>query len=261
MTGLLEAQHVSFSYAQSPTLRDISLSLDPGQIISLIGPNGSGKSTLIKLMLGYLQGEGKVLWHGRALASWRRSEIARNIAYLSQSPPADPLQRVGDILRVGRTPYWSAFGIESERDIEIVRQTSSLLNLDPFLDRPLEELSGGQRQMVFLGRCLVQEPRVMLLDEPNTFLDLKHQVELLRLLRKLARERGIAILLASHDLNLAGAFADRLVLLDQGQIAAAGSPDEVLREDFLTRVYGLPIHRVERDGAAFVFPYIPPQNP
>jgi len=254
--GLLEAQRVSFSYSTTPTLRDISLSLNPGQITSLIGPNGSGKSTLIKLMLGYLQGEGKVLWQGRSIHSWRRAEIARNIAYLPQSSPVDPLQRVGDTLRVGRTPYWSAFGIESPRDIEVVKQTSALLNLDDFLERPIDELSGGQRQMVFLARCLVQEPRVMLLDEPNTFLDLKHQVEMLKLLRRLTRERGIAILMASHDLNLAGAFADRLILLDQGQIAAAGTPNEVLREDFLTRVYGLPITRIDRDGGTLVFPQI-----
>jgi len=254
MSGLLEAQHVSFSYSATPTLRDISLSLEPGQIVSLLGPNGSGKSTLIKLLLGYLRGDGRILWQGRPLSSWRRSELARNIAYLSQSPPADPFQRVVETLRFGRTPYWSAFGLESARDVRMVKETSALLNLDELMDRPLDQLSGGQRQLVFLGRCLVQEPRVMLLDEPNTFLDLKHQVELLQLLRRLAKERALAILLASHDLNLAGAFADKLVLLDHGQIAAAGPPADVLREDILSRVYGLPIDRIERDGAALVFP-------
>jgi ABC-type cobalamin/Fe3+-siderophores transport system ATPase subunit len=115
--------------------------------------------------------------------------------------------------------------------------------------RPIERLSGGQRQMVFLGRCLVQEPRVMLLDEPSTFLDLKHQVELLQLLRKLSKERGIGVLMASHDLNLAGAFADRLLLLDQGSVAASGTPAEVLRAEVLTRVYGVDIDVA--DGRVF----------
>jgi iron complex transport system ATP-binding protein len=206
--------------------------------------------------LGYLRGKGEILWDGKPLASWPRRELARLIAYLPQSPAASAGHTVLDVLRLGRAPYWSAFGVESPHDIEIVKQISELLNLKDFMSRPIDQLSGGQRQTVFLGRCLVQEPRVMLLDEPNTFLDLKHQIDLLKLLRKLSRERQIAIIMASHDLNLAGAFADRLHLLQNGVTAATGAPADVLKPEILSQVYELSIDRIEGNHSTFVFPRI-----
>src|SRR5262249_29813120 len=151
---------------------------------------------------------------------WTRRELARRVAYLPQSPVADAGQTVIDTLRLGRSPYWSAFGIESPRDEQVVRSVSARLGLDDLLSRPLDELSGGQRQRVFVGRCLVQEPAAMLLDEPSTFLDLRHQVELCQLLRQLAKEQSIGVLMASHDLNLAAAYANRVVVLSEGTIAA-----------------------------------------
>jgi iron complex transport system ATP-binding protein len=183
------------------------------------------------------------------LKHWRRKELARVVAYLPQAPAADAEQRVADVLRTGRAPYWGAFGIESERDVQVVGEVAQLLSLNDLLDRQMQELSGGQRQMVFIGRCLAQEPRALLLDEPNTYLDLKHQVELLRALKNLARERKIGVLMASHDLNLAAAFSDRLVLLEKGVIAAHGTPMEVLRADLLSRVYDVNVQI--SDGRVF----------
>jgi iron complex transport system ATP-binding protein len=188
---------------------------------------------------------------------WRRRDLARRVAYLPQSPSADPDHRVADVLRLGRSAYWGAFGIDSPRDAEVVREVADLLALTDLLDRPMEELSGGQRQRAFLGRCLAQEPAALLLDEPATFLDLRHQVDLLRLLRRLATERSVAVLMASHDLNLAAATADRVLLLDRGTVAAAGPPAEVLQPAILTRVYGLPIERVTASGGApLVYPKV-----
>ena len=122
-------------------------------------------------------------------------------------------------------------------------EVARLLELEEVLDRPLEQMSGGQRQRVFIGRCLTQEPAALLLDEPNTFLDLKHQIELWRLLRDLTRNKGLAVMVASHELNIAGAFTDKLILLNKGQIAAAGIPDAVLRPEVLSPVYGVGIQR------------------
>ena len=243
---LLRARDVSFAYGDAPVLRGVTLSLDAGEVVALLGPNGSGKSTLIRALLGQLSAAGEIAWTDRPLAGWRRRDLARLVAYLPQSPTFEPEQRVADVLRLGRAPYWRAFGIESPRDEAVVREVAALLHLDDLLDRRMDQLSGGQRQRAFVGRCLAQEPRALLLDEPNTFLDLRHQVELLQLLRRLARERGVGVLLASHDLNVAASLADRLVLLDGGTLAAAGTPAEVLDPTLLGRVYGLAMQRIDR---------------
>lgn len=256
MSAILQANNLTFSYGKTPAIQNLSISVDPGQIVVLLGPNGSGKSTLIKLLLGYLNGQGEIIWDGKPISAWSRRDLARLIAYLPQSPGASAGHTVSDVLRLGRAPYWSAFGVESPRDIEVVQQTSDLLSLTTLLSRPIDELSGGQRQMAFLGRCLVQEPRVMLLDEPNSFLDLKHQIDLLKILQKLARKENIAVIMASHDLNLAGAFADRLHLLHAGTTAAAGTPSEVLQSGTLSQVYGLPIDRIDSGTTPIVFPKI-----
>jgi iron complex transport system ATP-binding protein len=167
---------------------------------------------------------------------------------LPQSPLFDNQQTVREVLRLGRAPYWVAFGLESQHDLEVVEQIAQSLGLHELLKRRMDELSGGQRQRVFLARCLIQEPAALLLDEPSTFLDLKHQVDLMQLLRKLARERNIAVLMASHDLNLSAAGADRLVLLNNGEVVANGSPDEVLNPELLSKVYGVTMQRITREA-------------
>jgi iron complex transport system ATP-binding protein len=256
MSDLLQADHLSFAYAATPVLREVQVQLSRGQIVMLIGPNGSGKSTLIKALLGLVRADGKVSWNGKDLSSWTRRGLARAVAYLPQSPTWQAHSTVGEVLRMGRFPYWGAFGIESQHDVRVLEETSDMLGIDDLLSRRMDEISGGQRQRIFIGRCLVQEPQAMLLDEPNTFLDLRHQVELGNLIRKLARERGIGILMASHDLNLAGAFADRLVLLDHGRIAKSGTVGEVLDPELLSRVYGVEIQRVDHAGKPVVLPAI-----
>jgi iron complex transport system ATP-binding protein len=240
---LLDARNVSYSYAASPTLREISLTLSAGQIFALIGPNGSGKSTLIKSLLGHLPAVGQILWQNKPLKDWRLRDLSKIVAYLPQSPRHDPGQTVADVLRLGRAARWGAFGLESSADERVTLETSKLLKLDYLLDRPVEEMSGGQRQRVFIGRCLTQEPLALLLDEPNTFLDLKHQIDLWNLLKSLAKEKSLAILVASHELNIAGSFADQLILLHEGNIAATGTPDAILRPEVLSPVYGVSIER------------------
>ena len=256
--NLLDANDVHFAYGDRPVLRGVSLSLAAGEVVALLGPNGSGKSTLLRALLGQLTiGGGAVRWDGQPVQAWPRRELARRVAYLPQSPAAQDEHRVIDVLRLGRAPYWGAFGLESARDADVVTDAARTLDLLGLLDRPMDQLSGGQRQRVFLGRCLAQEPAALLLDEPTTFLDLRHQVELLRLLRRLAQDRSVAVLLASHDLNLAAALSDRVVLLDQGTVAAHGAPADVLDPELLTRVYGLPMERASGPGATpRVFPKI-----
>jgi iron complex transport system ATP-binding protein len=161
-----------------------------------------------------------------------------------------------DTLRLGRAPYWGAFGLESSGDEHVIRAVADSLDLTDLLPRRMDELSGGQRQRVFVGRCLAQEPKAMLLDEPNTYLDLRHQIDLCRLLRRLADERGIAVLMASHDLNLAAAFSDRVVVLEEGRVALHGKADSVMDAGVLSRVYGVELRRVESiaDNRAVMLP-------
>jgi iron complex transport system ATP-binding protein len=256
MNDLLRASNISFTYDARPALRDVSLTLTPGELIVIIGPNGSGKSTLIRSLLGQHDASGSIEWDGRAISTWRRRDLARRVAYLPQTPTADPDQTVEQILRLGRAPYWQAFGIESEHDHRVVGQIASMLQLSDLLSRPIADLSGGQRQRVFVGRCLVQEPAAMLLDEPSTFLDLRHQIDLMRLLRSLTRERSLGVLMASHDLNLAGAFATQMILLHDGAIAAHGSPRDVLTSAALGRAFEVELDAIDRPGAPIVVPRI-----
>jgi iron complex transport system ATP-binding protein len=243
---LLDARDIFFAYGDAPVLRGASLTLGAGEVVTLLGPNGSGKSTLIRALLGQLSAAGAVAWDGQPLAGWRRRDLARVVAYLPQSPAFEPEQTVLDVLRLGRAPYWGAFGVESRRDAEVVAGVAGMLHLNELLPRRVEQLSGGQRQRVFVGRCLAQEPRALLLDEPSTFLDLRHQVELLQLLRRLARERGVGVLLASHDLNIAASLSDRLILLHDGAVAACGTPADVFDPALMERVYGVAMDRIDR---------------
>lgn len=254
---LLRASDLRFAYGAQNAIDGVSLSVSAGEVVGLLGPNGSGKSTLIKLLLGSLPpAAGQVWWEGRPLSGWSRRQLARIVAYLPQAPVADPEQRVLDVLRLGRTPYLGTFGVETRRDLEVVQRVAASLDLTNLLHRPMDELSGGQRQRVFIGRCLAQEPRALLLDEPNTYLDLRHQVELCQWLVRLARQEQIAVVMALHDLSLAANFADRLLLLQSGKPIATGTPDEVLRPEVLTRVYGIPLDRLDHAGRPLIVPRV-----
>jgi ABC-type cobalamin/Fe3+-siderophores transport system ATPase subunit len=258
MSEILSADNITFAYGDRPALRGVSITLAAGEIVTLLGPNGSGKSTLIKVLLGHLQANGSINWEGKSLMAWSRRELARRVAYLPQAPLFDAQQTVREVLHLGRAPYWVAFGLESQHDLEVVEQIAQSLALHELLTRRMDELSGGQRQRVFLARCLIQEPVALLLDEPSTFLDLKHQVDLMHLLRNLSREKNIAVLMASHDLNLSAAGAHRLVLLNEGELVAKGTPDEVLNPELLSKVYDVPMERIARaaDQTPIVVPLL-----
>src|SRR5947207_11641150 len=147
MKPILTASDVTFAYrAGVPVLREMAMTLSPGEVVALIGPNASGKSTLLRVLLGQLRASGRIEWDGREVANWSLRELAKRVAYLPQAPTHDPMQTVGDVLRLGRAAYWSAFGVESSRDAEVVRDVAQLLGLTELLDRPMDQLSGGQRQ-------------------------------------------------------------------------------------------------------------------
>jgi iron complex transport system ATP-binding protein len=254
---MLTASNVHFGFGSRVVLNGVSLTLANGEFVCLAGPNGSGKTTLLRILLNHYRATGRIAWDGQPLESWSIRRLSQLVAYLPQSPTFEPAQTVADVIRLGRSPHWSAFGLESPSDMRVVTEIAEQLALTADMNRALAELSGGQRQRVFLARCLAQEPKALLLDEPGTHLDIKHQVELLHLLNNLSKQRGLSILMASHDLNLAASLADRLILLHHGKIAAAGPPGDVLKPEILREVYELDVEVIPRpSGPPLVFPIL-----
>lgn len=239
---LLEASGVTFAYGKRPVLRGVGVSVGVGEVVALIGPNGCGKSTLLRVLMGQLRGAGSVRWEGQKIEEWRRGggrQFARKVAFLPQHPTwvegLTVLQAVG----MGRYPHLGVLSLESARDEAVAREAAMAMGLETELGRRMEELSGGQRQRVFLARCLAQEPGALLLDEPDTFLDLRHAAVLAGTLRRLARDRKLAVVFASHDLHLAGAVADRVVMMNDGRVVAEGTPRAVLTPENIATTYGV----------------------
>jgi len=235
----LQVTDLAFSYDGHRVLDGISLYLQSGEVLGLIGPNGAGKSTLIKLAAGLLRPSvGLVELFGRPPVDWRPRDLARALALVPQAAHLPPTFTVWESALLGRTPYLGFLGIAREQDRRVTHQALEWVESAQLADRPVGELSGGERQRVVLARALAQQPRCLLLDEPTTHLDIHHQVAILSLVRRLAAQEDIAVLIVLHDLNLAATFADRLVMLVGGHVIAQGSPAEVLSYERLDTIYG-----------------------
>jgi len=243
---LVELRNVSFAYPASAerrtrpfALSDLSLEISAGEIIGVIGPNSSGKTTLIRLLTRVLEpAVGEIRLEGVPVGRLSRTDLARRVAVVPQGIlPQFPFT-VGELALMGRYPHDPGRYFESPRDRAVAREAMEATGVLELADMPLEHLSGGERQRAVIARALAQEPRVLILDEPTAHLDLRYQVEAAALLRRLNRERGMTILLVSHDLNLAAEVCDRLLLLDGGRPAAIGSPEAVLDEALLGSVFG-----------------------
>jgi iron complex transport system ATP-binding protein len=250
----LTADRISVTLGSRPILGGVSVSVAAGELVALLGPNGCGKTTLLRAVAGVQACAGTLSLDGAAYDVIGPAALAKRIAYLPQSPTVPAGLRVRELLLLGRLPHRNVLGLETRRDQQIAAAVAADLELTDLLGRPLDTLSGGQRQRAFIARCLVQEPSVLLLDEPATYLDLRHQVDLLALLRRLATEKQLAILMASHDLNLTATHCDRMVLMDGGAVVSEGPPDTVLDPAVLQSVFGVPMKRVNVDGVAMVVP-------
>jgi len=248
MTHVLRATNLTVRLAGATVIDNIHLDVTPGSITALIGPNGSGKTSLLRAVLGHIPHIGNVDWFAKPLSKWSNKELAKRVGYVPQAPTSDVNDSVIDTLRLGRSPHQSWLGIEHEHDDRVVESVARSLELTDLLSRRLGTLSGGQRQRVFLGRALAQEPTALLLDEPATFLDLRHQVELHLLLRRIAREQHVGILMASHDLNLVATHADTVMILKAGQCVTTGPTPDAMTSESLTHAFDVPVNRIESDG-------------
>jgi iron complex transport system ATP-binding protein len=236
---MIEVNSVFFRYHQDWVLQDVSFQVRKGAFVGVIGPNGSGKTTLLKILYRLLTPQrGEVLFDHLSLKKMSRGEIAKKIAVVAQEAyPAFPF-RVIEMVLMGRSPYLGHLMFESPKDLEIAKRAMEWTEILPISQRPIDELSGGERKRVYIARALTQEPEVILLDEPTTNLDIHHQVESLDLVLSLNREKGLTILMASHDLNLASEYCDRLILLQHGKIFHMGPPEEVMTRENIEKVYG-----------------------
>jgi iron complex transport system ATP-binding protein len=240
---MLNIRRLSASYGSRRVLHEISLEVLAGEVLSLIGPNGSGKSTLIRAISGVVPIEsGNVHVGGKELSQLSTMERARYLAVVPQARNMPPAFSVYESILMGRTPYLGWLGRAGEHDHERVHYALKRTQMEPLADRIVGELSGGEQQRVLLARALAQDTPVLLLDEPTTHLDLQHREGLVHLVRELAKSKNLAVLMVLHDLNLASLYADRVSLLVDGKIEATGTPDEVLTEATLTRVYHVPVH-------------------
>jgi len=250
MKPFFEARHLGYTYPRGPlAVRDISLEVERASLTAVIGANGSGKSTFIRMLAGLLRpSAGEILLDGVALGKWPLRLRAREIAFMPQATSTVFPFRVLDVVLSGRTPHVPQFRLESEADRDKAMEALESVGAAHLADRCITALSGGERQMVTLARALAQEPRLLLLDEPSASLDLKHRAGLMRTLARLREERGLSIVMITHDLQLTGSLFDRIVALVCGEVAAQGPPDEVLRSELLAQVYGEPHVRAQRIG-------------
>ncbi|NPV05073.1 MAG: heme ABC transporter ATP-binding protein [Syntrophaceae bacterium] len=241
--AVIRADHMGFRYGSNGwVLRDISLEVQQGDFIGIIGPNGSGKTTLLRLLDGLLiPQEGCVHLDGIPVGRMKRDAVARTIAVVPQDSTMVFPFTVHEVVLMGRAPHLRRWEFERERDLQIVRRAMERTDTAALANRSMNALSGGERQRVLIARALAQEPKVMLLDEPTAFLDIRHQVEFFDLIKTLNREQRLSVLAVTHDVNLAALYCDRIVLLHGGAIHSMGRPGEVITAENIREVYGIEV--------------------
>jgi iron complex transport system ATP-binding protein len=229
--------NLSYSYGSRPVLKNLTFSVPKSDFFIIIGPNGSGKTTLMKVISGILKPQkGRLEILNRSIGHYNLKALARTIAFVPQMVTVDFPFTVIEMVLMGRSPYLGMLGLEHEKDMEIAKQAIAFTGVEHLTHRKLDQLSGGEQQRVFIARAICQEPDVILLDEPTASLD--HQVRVMDLMEKLKVEKGVTVVMVSHDVNLAAMYGDQLLLLSNGQIVCQGLPDEVLTFQTLEEAYG-----------------------
>lgn len=240
LPSVLEAEHLEVGYDDHIVLSEMNVEIPRGKITTIIGPNGCGKSTLLKAMARIIpHSKGVVLLDGKDMAKIPTVEIARKMALLPQSPQAPSGLLVKELVSYGRYPYQKGFGTLSDTDHAIINQAMALTRMEEFKDRDVDALSGGQRQRAWIAMALAQDTPVILLDEPTTYLDMAHQLEILQLLERLNKEEHKTIALVIHDLNLAARFADWMIAMRDGKVLHEGTAQEIMTKPVLEEVFGL----------------------
>jgi len=239
---ILNLENIGYCYGNQVALKGIDLSVTGGEILGILGPNGSGKSTLLKLMDGLLSpGEGEIQLRGNSFQGLDRSELARDVAMVAQENYFRFSFTALEVVLMGRYPHLKRLQFEGRKDIDAACHALESTHALELADRPIDELSGGERQRVLIARALAQEPRIILLDEPTSFLDLKFKREVFQLISALSRDRGLSVVLVSHDIDLVAMYCSRLMMLKEGEVYTTGLPEEVVTAENIQEVYECPV--------------------
>jgi len=246
----LVADGLSFAYRPGrPVLHGVDLTAEPGKLLCILGPNGSGKTTLLRCLLGRLKpSAGTIHLGGRELRTYKPRALARKLAYVPQFPTSAFAFTVQELVLMGRFARTGVLGLVGKQDLAVAREAMKMTETLAFASRGLEELSGGESQCVMIARALAQQPSVMLLDEPTSHLDIRNQLRIYQMMQRLAHEWRMAVVCVSHDVNLAGRFADELALMRQGHLVAAGPPKQIVCEDVLRKAYDVEIELIAVEG-------------
>ncbi|MCZ7601418.1 MAG: ABC transporter ATP-binding protein [Melioribacteraceae bacterium] len=240
---MLTLKKVAFKYNDDPdgfTLNDIYLVVNPGEFVTILGPNGSGKSTLLNLILGIsTPNSGEILFEGKNYKTFSRKELAKRISFVPQKYYSVYPFSIFEIVAMGRTPYLNFLGFEKDDDIKKINNVLDLVGISHLKNKSINSVSGGEAQRAFIARALVQEPDLILLDEPNAHLDLEHQISIFDLLKSLNNEKKLTIIMVSHDLNLSGCYSHRMIFMKDGKIYLDDIKHKVLTEENISAVFNV----------------------
>ena len=251
----LQIQNLSYSYGDMRILSDISFDVKPGELISILGHNGSGKTTLLRCVSGYLKPErGQALLGGKNVISIPAKTLAQRMALVPQSSVMEFDFTVRDIVLMGRNPHIGRFAVESEADYALADDALRWTNMFELKDRSVLTLSGGEWQRTIVARAICQNSEVLLLDEPVANLDIKHQLDILGMVRRVCRERGVCALCVMHDVNLAAHYSDKLIILNRGEMLCFGTSETVITSENLFAAYGVKADVRQEQGAPFMVP-------
>lgn len=254
----LNTEQLDIGYSDSLIVKNLNLAIPTGKITALVGANGSGKSTILKTMARIMKPKaGGVLLDGESIHSQSTKEIARQLAILPQNPTAPDGLTVSELVGYGRFPHQKGFGTLTQEDKEMIRWAIEMTAMTSFTDRPVDQLSGGQRQRAWIAMALAQQTEILFLDEPTTFLDMAHQLEVLQLLQKLNHVEGRTIVMVVHDLNHASRYAQHMVAIKSGNVICAGTPHQVMNEKVLREVFDIEADILldPRTGVPLCLPY------
>ncbi len=254
----MEVRNLSFSYGKNRVLKDVNLSIQRGKITTILGANGCGKSTLFSLMTKNLTPrKGRIYLEGKQIRNMSLKDFACRVAIVQQYNSAGDDVTVERLISFGRTPHRKMMQGRSEEDDRLIEWAMRVTNLTRFRDREVSRLSGGQRQRVWIAMALAQNTKILFLDEPTTYLDIRYQLEILKLVRKLNRKYGITIVMVLHDINQAIAFSDCVIGLQDGAVAVEGKPEDVITTESIQKLYGVELAVTTVDDQLFVMTNAP----